>query len=56
MKSTKSVGRSLDFLCQEMFREINTIGSKGNDTRVSREVISFKAELESIREQIQNIE
>jgi uncharacterized protein (TIGR00255 family) len=49
-------GRSLDFLCQEMFREINTIGSKGNDSRISKEVISFKAELEAIREQVQNIE
>ncbi len=56
MRTTKPTGRALDFLCQEMFREINTIGSKGNDTRVSKEVISFKAELESIREQVQNIE
>lgn len=56
MRATKPTGRALDFLCQEMFREINTIGSKGNDTRVSKEVIAFKAELESIREQVQNIE
>ena len=53
---SEPVGRRLDFLCQEMFREINTIGSKGNDTRVSKEVISFKAGLETIREQVQNIE
>lgn len=56
MRLTKPVGRALDFLCQEMFREINTVGSKGNDARVSKEVIAFKAELESIREQVQNIE
>ena len=51
-----TVGRTLDFLCQEMFREINTIGSKANDPEISRCVISFKAELEAIREQVQNVE
>lgn len=56
LKSSKPVGRTLDFLCQEMFREINTIGSKANDVGISRQVIRFKAELESIREQIQNVE
>ncbi len=56
LKANKPVGRTLDFLCQEMFREINTIGSKGNNTRISKEVIAFKAELETIREQVQNIE
>ena len=49
-------GRSLDFLCQELFREINTIGSKANDARISRLVIDFKAGLEAVREQVQNIE
>ena len=49
-------GRALDFLCQEMFREINTIGSKANDAAISRRVIRFKSELESIREQVQNVE
>lgn len=53
---TGPVGRRMDFLVQEMFREINTIGSKANDIRITRQVIEFKAELERIREQIQNIE
>ncbi len=50
------VGRKLDFIAQEMNREINTIGSKGNDLTVSREVISMKTELERIREQLANVE
>jgi len=49
-------GRSLDFLCQELLREINTIGSKANDLRLSRGIIEFKTELECIREQVQNVE
>ena len=49
-------GRTLDFLCQEMFREINTTGSKANDAEISRHVIVFKAALEAVREQVQNIE
>ena len=55
-QSTKAVGRSLDFLAQEMFREINTIGSKGNDSRLAHHVVDYKAELERMREQIQNVE
>ena len=51
-----SVGRKLDFLLQEMNREANTIGSKGNDLEQARSVVEIKAELEKIREQIQNIE
>lgn len=50
------VGRKLDFLVQEMNREINTIGSKGNDLEIARIVVDMKSELEKIREQIQNIE
>lgn len=50
------VGRAFDFLCQEILREINTIGSKANDARLSRLVIEMKAELECVREQVQNIE
>lgn len=50
------IGRKLDFLIQEMQREINTIGSKGNDERISVLVISIKSEIEKCREQIQNIE
>ena len=51
-----AIGRKLDFLLQEMNREANTIGSKGNDIEQARNVVEIKAELEKIREQIQNIE
>ncbi|MEC9331669.1 MAG: YicC/YloC family endoribonuclease [Verrucomicrobiota bacterium] len=50
------VGRKLDFLAQEMFREVNTIGSKANDSIISKEVVALKTELEKIREQVQNVE
>lgn len=50
------VGRKLDFLVQEMNREINTIGSKANDHKISQLVVEVKAQLEKIREQVQNIE
>lgn len=50
------IGRKLDFLLQEMNREANTIGSKGNDLEQARTVVDIKAELEKIREQVQNIE
>ena len=50
------IGRKLDFLMQEMNRETNTIGSKGNDLEQARTVVEMKSELEKIREQIQNIE
>ncbi len=56
LSSSKPVGRTLDFLAQEMFREINTIGSKANDAGISRHVVSFKTELERTREQAQNVE
>ena len=55
-KSPEPVGRTLDFLAQEMNREINTIGSKANDAVISREVVILKAELERFREQAQNVE
>ena len=51
-----SVGRKIDFLIQEMNREINTIGSKSQDLDVARIVIDVKAEIEKLREQIQNVE
>lgn len=51
-----AVGRKLDFLVQEMNREINTIGSKSQDVAIARVVIDIKSEIEKIREQIQNIE
>jgi uncharacterized protein (TIGR00255 family) len=56
LKSPEPVGRLLDFLAQEMNREVNTIGSKANDSRISREVVKLKAELERFREQAQNVE
>ena len=51
-----AVGRRLDFLCQEMLREVNTIGSKIQDPQVTRSVVAMKSELERFREQIQNVE
>jgi uncharacterized protein (TIGR00255 family) len=56
LKLSEPVGRTLDFLAQEMNREINTIGSKANAAEVSQQVVKMKAELEKIREQVQNIE
>ncbi len=56
LKSQEAVGRSLDFLLQEMAREVNTIGSKGNDSVISHEVVFLKGEMEKLREQVQNIE
>ena len=50
------VGRALDFLAQELGREINTVGSKANDGEITRRVVAFKAGLEQFREQVQNIE
>lgn len=56
LASKEPVGRTLDFLAQEMNREINTIGSKANDSLISHEVVILKAELEKFREQAQNVE
>ncbi len=56
IQSKEPSGRAFDFLCQEFLREINTIGSKANDARLSKHVIAFKTELECIREQVQNVE
>lgn len=56
VKSAEPVGRTLDFLAQEMNREINTIGSKANDSLISREVVVLKTELEKFREQSMNVE
>jgi len=50
------VGRELDFLCQEMHREINTIGSKAQLFEIAREVVFLKGEVEKVREQVQNVE
>ena len=56
LKTGGVAGRTLDFLVQEMGREINTIGSKANDGDVARRVVACKAELERFREQVQNLE
>ena len=56
LQSSEPIGRKLDFLLQEMNRETNTIGSKGNDLEQARTVVEMKAELEKVREQTQNIE
>lgn len=56
LEDSEPVGRKLDFLIQEMNREINTIGSKANDSEISQEVVNIKSEIEKLREQVQNIE
>lgn len=56
MQGAESVGRSLDFLAQEMNREFNTIGSKSNDAALTQLVVEAKTEVEKIREQVQNVE
>ena len=56
LQATKPVGRDLDFLVQEFNRECNTIGSKCKDLRITENVLAMKAEVEKIREQVQNIE
>ena len=56
LEADEAIGRKLDFLVQEMNREANTIGSKAQDVEIARHVIAIKAEVEKIREQIQNIE
>ena len=56
LKSPVAIGRKLDFLVQEMNRETNTIGSKANDFQIAKTVVDMKAEIEKIREQIQNLE
>ena len=56
LDSEEPVGRKLDFLTQEINREINTIGSKAQDLMITRIVVDMKSEVEKIREQIQNIE
>lgn len=56
MNDSEPIGRKLNFLTQELNREINTIGSKANDAEIARAVVGMKEELERIREQAQNIE
>ncbi|MCQ2481405.1 MAG: YicC family protein [Clostridia bacterium] len=56
LEADEATGKKMDFLVQEMNREANTIGSKANDVAIARKVVDIKAEIEKIREQIQNIE
>ncbi|PLX87853.1 MAG: YicC family protein [Desulfuromonas sp.] len=56
LDAAEPVGRQMDFLIQELNRETNTMGSKSNDAELTRQVVAIKAELEKIREQVQNIE
>ena len=56
MDMPESAGRKLDFITQEMFRETNTIGSKANDVEIAQNVIEIKANIERLREMIQNVE
>jgi uncharacterized protein (TIGR00255 family) len=56
MKQDDVIGRRLEFLLQEIHREVNTIGSKAADSFISQRAVEIKAELEKLREQIQNVE
>jgi uncharacterized protein (TIGR00255 family) len=56
LRKNEPVGRTLEFITQEIFRELNTLGAKSNDAAISQHVVACKAELEKIREQIQNLE
>jgi uncharacterized protein (TIGR00255 family) len=56
LRRNEPVGRTLEFITQEISRELNTLGAKANDAAISQHVVACKAELEKIREQIQNLE
>ncbi len=56
LRKNEPVGRTLEFIAQEISRELNTLGAKGNDAAIAQHVVACKAELEKIREQIQNLE
>lgn len=56
MKNEKNCGKKLDFLTQEMFREVNTIGSKANYSEITNHIVSMKSNIERIREMVQNVE
>ena len=56
LEGDQSLGRKLEFLGQEMFREINTIGSKANNVEIAHHVVEMKAAIERIREVLQNVE
>jgi uncharacterized protein (TIGR00255 family) len=56
LKKDEAVGRTLEFMCQEIGREFNTLGAKANDVEISQLVVTCKAEMEKVREQVANIE
>jgi uncharacterized protein (TIGR00255 family) len=56
LRKNEPVGRTLEFITQEIFRELNTLGAKSNDAEISQHVVACKSEVEKIREQIQNLE
>jgi uncharacterized protein (TIGR00255 family) len=56
LRKTEPIGRTLEFMVQEIAREFNTLGAKANDVDIAQLVVACKAEMEKIREQIQNIE
>lgn len=56
LRKDEPVGRTLEFITQEIFRELNTLGAKSNDAAISQHIVACKSELEKIREQIQNLE
>ena len=56
MQQPGAMGKKLDFICQEMNREVNTIGSKSNIVEINRAVVEAKDALEKIREQLRNVE
>jgi uncharacterized protein (TIGR00255 family) len=56
LRKNEPVGRTLEFITQEIFRELNTLGAKANDAAIAQRVVACKAELEKIREQVQNLE
>ena len=56
ISASGEVGKKIDFIAQELHREINTIGSKASDFKISKNVIEIKGEIEKIREQAKNIE
>src|ERR1700730_12132587 len=56
LRKNEPVGRTLGGMAQEIFRQVNTLGAKANDAPISQRVVACKAELEKIREQVQNLE
>ncbi|MED5043170.1 DUF1732 domain-containing protein, partial [Geobacillus stearothermophilus] len=56
LEADEPIGRKLDFLVQELNREVNTIGAKANDSLIAAQVVEMKSVLEKMREQVQNVE